>query len=169
MTFDPCQVAVEGAKKGKKASRASTPAEEHAALDAAAADEDGWEGGGGGRSSDDDDRGGSEGFRCGKDGDLLCCEVCAGSVFDSPYRKHSFLHACRGAETCHVVHQHVIIQMLLALLQCCGVLRLQAHAWLVLFKRCAWCAGEEVPRGDAPRLRGPGGHPGGPLVLPRAC
>lgn len=71
----PDQVAVDGAKKGgKKASRPPSP-------DADGDDGDGGAGGGSaepetsGRSGDDDDRWGFECFRCGQDGDLLCCEV----------------------------------------------------------------------------------------------
>ena len=82
-----CQVAVEekAAKKGggKKAPKhAPAPAEEDdgdgdAAADDGAASEEGNGDAGeeSGRSGDDDDRWGFECFTCGKDGDLLCCEV----------------------------------------------------------------------------------------------
>ena len=72
------QVAIEGGgKKGKEGGSkkaAAAPAPEQAPAEDTPL-EDAPEASGSGRSGDDDDRWGFECFRCGQDGDLLCCEA----------------------------------------------------------------------------------------------
>ena len=104
---DTAQVAMEGGKKGKegggkKAAAVPVPDQAPQGMDEPW-EEEAPEASGSGRSGDDDDRWGFECFRCGRDGDLLCCEARAllsqGFQGPCPTLKQTLDRAAAGVAT----------------------------------------------------------------------